>query len=67
MWPGLYVNEVGCYLHDTNKPTSKTEIMTIKNKTVKRRQTEIQCVTGKDVKSFCENAKPQFSEGFSSA
>lgn len=33
MWPGLYVNEVGCYLHDTNKPTSTTEIMTIKNKT----------------------------------
>lgn len=22
---GLYVNKVGCYLHDANKPTSKTE------------------------------------------
>lgn len=27
MWHGLYVNNDGCYLHDTNKPTSKTENM----------------------------------------
>lgn len=26
-WPGLCVNRVGCNLHDTNKSTSKTEII----------------------------------------
>lgn len=28
MCPGLHVNKVGWYLHDTNKPTSKTENIT---------------------------------------
>lgn len=41
MWPGLYVNEVGCYLHDTNKPTSKTEMMT-KYKTNKTKTKDCQ-------------------------
>lgn len=43
MWPGLYVNKGGCYLHDTNKPTSKTQNRTDtkkKNNPVKRRQTQ---------------------------
>lgn len=31
MWPGLHVNKVGCYLHVTNNPTSKTENITKKN------------------------------------
>lgn len=41
MWPGLYVNEVGCYLHDTNKPTRKTEIMTL-NKTKQKKTKDCQ-------------------------
>lgn len=39
MWHGLYVNKVGCYLHDTNKPTSKNKTKT-KNNPVESRQTQ---------------------------
>lgn len=59
MWPDLYVNKVGCYLHDTNKPTSKTEIIT---DTKKRRlltvdKLIIRCVTeDEELKKTCEQS-----------
>lgn len=37
MWRGLYVNKDGCYLHDTNKPTSKTENMSDNRKKKKNK------------------------------
>lgn len=39
MWRGLYVNKDGCYLHDTNKPTSKTENMSDNRKKKKKTKT----------------------------
>lgn len=38
MWRGLYVNKDGCYLHDTNKPTSKTENMSDNRKKKKKQK-----------------------------
>jgi len=45
MWRGLYVNKDGCYLHDTNKPTSKTENMSDnrKKKKTKTLSRQTQC------------------------